>query len=121
MDALEVVGLAPLMKLNAGDPNIPIGLIDGPVALDHPGLADAHIRSLSKETSHASMESESLACQHGTFLAGILVGRRDSAAPAICPDCTLLIRPIFPVKDSFNLQLPSTSPQELATAIVEMR
>ncbi len=28
-------------------------------------------------------------------MAGILVGRRGSVAPAICPGCTLLVRPVF--------------------------
>jgi subtilisin family serine protease len=60
-----------------------------------------------------------MACLHGTFVAGILSAKRGSAAPAICPDCTLLIRPIFFSKTSGQEQMPSATPQELATAIIE--
>jgi subtilisin family serine protease len=59
------------------------------------------------------------ACKHGTFVAGILVAKRGSAAPAICPGCTLLVRPIFLETDSGNGHMPSATPQELASAIVE--
>ena len=38
MDALRMVGLPPLMERTAGNAAVKIGLIDGPVALDHPGL-----------------------------------------------------------------------------------
>jgi len=40
-------------------------------------------------------------------------------APAICPDCTLLVRPIFAETPSGSEQIPSAKPQELATAIIE--
>jgi hypothetical protein len=32
---------------------------------------------------------------HGTFVTGMLFARRNSVAPAICPNCTLILRPIF--------------------------
>ena len=56
---------------------------------------------------------------HGTFVAGILCARRGSTAPAICPGCTLLVRPIFPETTSRNEPLPSATPEELAAAIIE--
>ena len=37
-NCLELVGLSPLMARTSGTPEIPIGLIDGPVRLDHPDL-----------------------------------------------------------------------------------
>ena len=52
-------------------------------------------------------------------MAGILSARRDSAAPAICPGCTLLVRPIFPETTTGNGQLPEATPRELAAAIVD--
>jgi subtilisin family serine protease len=48
-----------------------------------------------------------------------LAARRNSPAPAICPNCTLLIRPIFNEATSGRQQLPSASPLTLASAIVE--
>ena len=56
---------------------------------------------------------------HGTYVAGILSARRDSAAPAICPGCTLLVRPIFLEPAPDNADTPSASPGELADAIVD--
>jgi subtilisin family serine protease len=56
---------------------------------------------------------------HGTFVAGILSANRGSAAPAICPDCTLLLRPIFAESSLSHGQMPSATPEELATAIVD--
>jgi subtilisin family serine protease len=56
---------------------------------------------------------------HGTFVAGILSARRGSAAPAICPDCALLVRPIFTEPSAGNGQMPNATPEELATAIAD--
>lgn len=56
---------------------------------------------------------------HGTFVAGILCGRRNSPAPAICPNCTLLVRPIFAEATSRNGPIPSATSVELAAAIIE--
>jgi subtilisin family serine protease len=60
-----------------------------------------------------------VACLHGTFIAGVLSATPDSAAPAICPDCTLLVRPIFTQPVAPHAQAPSVSPDELAGAIVD--
>lgn len=56
---------------------------------------------------------------HGTFVAGILCAKRSSIAPAICPNCTLLVRPIFVETPSGNGQIPSATPQDLAVAIID--
>lgn len=40
-------------------------------------------------------------------------------APAICPGCTLLLRPIFAEAATGNGQMPSATPEELAEAIVD--
>jgi hypothetical protein len=45
--------------------------------------------------------------------------KRGSAAPAICPGCSLLVRPIFRETNSGNGKMPSATPQQLALAIVE--
>lgn len=54
---------------------------------------------------------------HGTAVGGILAARRGSPAPAICPDCTLFVRPIF--AESFSSDMPTTSPEGLAEAIID--
>jgi subtilisin family serine protease len=48
-----------------------------------------------------------------------LVARRGSAAPAICPGCTLLVRPIFLRPALPADETPSATPDELADAIAE--
>ena len=40
-------------------------------------------------------------------------------APAICPDCTLLVRPIFPEVTARGAHLPDATPHELAAAIID--
>src|ERR1700756_4165968 len=119
MTALELVKLPPLMEQTTGQREIAIGLIDGPVAKDHPDFERQNIRELPGRERGACAQLGSAACRHGTFVAGMLVAKRGSAAPAICPGCTLLVRPIFRETNSGNGHMPSATPQELASAIVE--
>src|SRR4029077_17532006 len=70
-DPLDLIAIAPLMGRSDGGPDVIIGLIDGPVLLDHPDLANEHIREISAPGG-ACMSASSSACQHGTFVAGIL-------------------------------------------------
>jgi subtilisin family serine protease len=119
MDPLDLIKLSPLMELESGKPEIIVGLIDGPVAIDQPALQGRHVRSISRELGTACVQVDSAACIHGTFVAGILCARRGFSAPAICPNCTLLVRPIFGETTSRSEQIPSATPGELATAIAE--
>jgi len=43
---LELVRLPPLMVLTSGRSDVIIGLLDGPVALDHPELTSEHIQGI---------------------------------------------------------------------------
>lgn len=119
MVPVEVVKLAPLMRRTSGNPDIRIGLIDGPIAFHHPDLARASLREVFGGPSGACSRVDSAACVHGTFVAGILCAKRESVAPAICPACTVLIRPIFSEPPPGLALMPSTTPQELATAMLE--
>jgi subtilisin family serine protease len=118
MNPLDLVRLTALMERGQGRPEIIIGLIDGPV-IDHPDLTAGHIREMPGKLGSACARSDSAACQHGTFVAGILSARRGSPAPAICPDCTLLLRPIFSEATPANGDMPSAKPEELAEAIID--
>jgi len=119
MGFLDLVKITPLMELTSGRPEIVIGLIDGPVIREHPALTGSPIGEIPGKLSSICIRSDSLACQHGTFVAGILSARRGSSAPAICPACTLLVRPIFAETTSANGDLPSAKPEELAEAILD--
>jgi subtilisin family serine protease len=107
------------MARTAGNPSITIGLIDGPVALDQPGFAASNIKTLAGHDPPECAIVDSFACQHGTFVAGILAARRGSVAPAICPDCTLLVRPIFRETGWEKGALPAATPEELARSILD--
>jgi subtilisin family serine protease len=107
------------MDFTRGRPEIVIGLIDGPVEADHPDLAEAKIQVVPGKLAGVCVQASNSACLHGTFVAGILSARRSSAAAAICPDCTLLVRSIFAETNQVDGQMPSASPGELAEAIIE--
>jgi subtilisin family serine protease len=119
MSPLELVKLRPLMERTNGRPEIKVALIDGPVAMDHPDLGGRYIQQLAGKPAPCCSIDSSMACKHGTFVAGILAAKRGSVAPAICSNCTLLVRPIFPESASANGDTPSAKPEELASAIVE--
>src|SRR5262249_42016452 len=119
MSLLDLVKLTALMERASGRAEIVIGLLDSPVAINHPDFAAAHIHEVPGKLSGASAQASSAACRHGTFVAGILSARRGSVAPAICPNCTLLVRSIFAETISGGSQMPSATPAELATAIIE--
>lgn len=115
---LELVRLPELMERTRGREEMTIGLIDGPVAPRLPELAGSRVREVS-ERRGACSRIDSVACLHGTFVAGILVGARGSTAPAICPECTLIVRPIFAEAEGLEGNMPSATPEELARAIRE--
>jgi subtilisin family serine protease len=119
VDLLTLVRLAPLMNLSSGSPEIAIGLMDGPVAMNHPDLVVGNVRGIAGEPGAGCAHSGSAACTHGTFTAGILSAKRGSPAPAICPGCSLLVRPIFKEGAAENGALPNATPAELGQAIVE--
>jgi subtilisin family serine protease len=115
---LELIGLRGLMCDGIGRPEIRIGVIDGPVALGHTELAGSRIELLEEG---GSCRGDGAACAHGTFVTGILGARRGSAAAAICPGCTLLIRPMFADRSGATHagRVPEATPDELAAAIHE--
>jgi subtilisin family serine protease len=120
MGPLDLVRLTPLMSRSKGRRDVKVALIDGPVALGHPDLNQSRIQIIPADVHGSCSRLESVACMHGTFVAGMLVARRGSAAPAICPECSLLVRPIFPETTKDKSGMPSASPEELATAITEV-
>ena len=119
MNPLALVKLTTLMARTSGSPAVKIGLIDGPVVTRHPDLTSEHLRAMTGNNDATCSQANTMACLRGTFVAGILCAKRHSPAPGICPNCTLLIRPIFTEATTDSEQMPSATPQELATAILE--
>lgn len=119
MTPLDLVRLTPLMELTSGIIDVSIGLVDGPVVTNHPELVSQYVREISGNGSSVCTQKNSIACLHGTFVAGILSAKRGSSAPAICPGCTLLICPIFAETTSGREHMPSATPLDLAAAITD--
>ncbi len=119
MKSLETVNLMALMDVTFGSAETLIGLIDGPVALDHADLTTENIRAVRGGVNGSCSRTDSLACQHGTFIAGILIAKRSSVAPALCPGCTLLLRPLFSETTTGADQMPGATPEDLAAALFE--
>jgi subtilisin family serine protease len=121
-DPASSVGLDRLMELTSGDSKVVIALLDGPVAVRHPDLSETAIRQVDDTGSEQGMDERTPATAHGTFVAGILGAKRGSGAPALCPDCTLLLRPIF--RDAVDAEQGhpqlSASSDDLARAIVQV-
>jgi subtilisin family serine protease len=107
------------MERTTGRAEIKVGLIDGPVATDHPDLVRQNIQEVPGKVAGACSRASSSACMHGTLVAGMLCAKRGSVAPAICPGCTLLVRPIFAETAGTNGDVPSATPEVLALAIIE--
>lgn len=119
MKPLDAIHLTALMARTEGRPEMVIGLIDGPVASDCPELARERLRAIPGGGTSECVRADSAACRHGTFVAGMLAAQRGSVAPAICPGCTLLVRPIFGEAKAEPEPVPSATPEALAQAILE--
>lgn len=114
--ALDLIGLRRLMALTTGDSSVSIGLIDGPVDMRHTGISSCNIRAIGPPCGVADQGEPSEALLHGTYIAGILAGKREASCPSICPDCPLLVRSILPVHST---SFASSPPEELAAAILD--
>ena len=115
---LDLVGLTALMGRTGGRREVVVGLVDGPIAMNHPDLTGDTIREVPGKMSGTCTKTDSAACLHGTFVAGILCAKRGTAAPAICPNCTLLAYSIFAEAASGNPEMPSATPEDLTAAIL---
>jgi len=119
MDFCQLTNSHSLLNLTSGSDKIAIGLIDGPILTTHSELEKNNLNEISANPPGGCSITDSIACQHGTFVAGILKAKRGSIAQAICPNCTLIIRPIFTELLSHNEIIPSTSAKVLSKAILE--
>jgi subtilisin family serine protease len=106
------------MEVTTGSSEVGIGLIDGPVDTSHPDLAAQAVTNIGPNQVDSCRHMNSAACRHGSYVAGILAARRGSEAPAICPDCGLLVRPIF-LEPMTNLDDLRADPAELALALAD--
>jgi subtilisin family serine protease len=122
MDPLAQTRLLSLMSVSGGSPDITIGVIDGPLDLNHPAFRGSRIRTVKDSQRVACKNASDTACIHGTFVTGILCAKRGLSAPAICPDCSIIVNPIFrrdPTTNSMGIATPAATFEELTNAIME--
>jgi len=124
----DLVGLAPLMARSAGRPEVVVGLLDGLVAVGRPAFAGGRLRVLPgrPDATGGAAGSGPVCptadgpCVHGSFVAGVLSAGRASPSPGICPDCTLLIRPVFTGHRTGPGAAPAGAPAPLAAPVEEL-
>jgi subtilase family protein len=119
-DPLDLVGLRPLMELTTGSAEVVVGIVDGPVLLAQKHLAARNIRVIGESNAGGCATANSAACVHGTFVAGILAAQRGAPAPAICPGCSFVVRPVFAEGSGKRPEELFTDAPQLASAIVEV-
>ena len=128
MDPLSQIKLCSIMNISSGNSDIKIALIDGPLDYTHTAFQGSRIRAVKESQLAPCKNASSIACRHCTFVAGILCAKRGFSAPAICPGCTLLLRPVFmdETRSTINKNVnkdfifPSTAPEQLSDAIIEV-
>lgn len=113
--SLRLVRLDGLMAEGTGDPDVVVAVIDGPADTGHSDLAGARIEVLPGPSAGRCRIPESAACRHGTFVLGMLAARRGTAAPGLCPGCTVLL---YPVLAEGPPSFPEAGPADLAAAVV---
>jgi subtilisin family serine protease len=127
MDSLAQIKLDSLMNIEDGRQDIIIGVLDGPIDVNHPAFQGSRIRTVKDSQLAACKNASDLACIHGTFVAGILCAKRGISAPAICPNCEIVLNPIFRKKSTVvntinsnsHIVPPAATPEELSNAIIE--
>ncbi|MEJ0077895.1 MAG: S8 family serine peptidase [Alphaproteobacteria bacterium] len=93
-----------------GNHSFAVAVIDGPY--DTAALSGA-LANAPVNLTHGSCDvSPNSACEHGTFIMGLLGAHPNALIPGLCPDCPLIHIPLFT-----DVNAPSASVDELAAAI----
>jgi subtilisin family serine protease len=117
--ALDLVGLPALMNRTEGVSSVVVGLADGPVAPDLAAFEGRRLGVAAGAEAAACAVRSSVACDHGTLVAAMLVGARASGAPGICPGCAIVVRPILPERPAAGDGVPRASLDALAAAVID--
>lgn len=107
----DIPGLLPVREdASAGDPEIRIAIIDGPVDFTHPSLRTARLLpDAAMPTDRAAVRSE-----HGTHVASVIMGSPDGSVLGIAPNCTATVYPIYRENDVGGLEPTSQAAVALA-------
>lgn len=105
-----VPGLASLQARSLGDSAVRVAVLDGPVDLSHPCFQRANLTQLN--TLVQDPVGPGQMSRHGTHVASLIFGQRDTSVFGVAPACSGLVVPIF--RDFEEGRLPQL---ELARAI----
>lgn len=83
----------PLHLLTLGHEGVRVAVLDGPVDLEHPCFAGAHLQKV-KNMADPPVGTGRMS-RHGTHIASVLFGQPDSPVHGLAPRCTGLLVPIF--------------------------
>ena len=104
-----------ILQRTAGDAEICIAVLDGPVDLTHPCFNKAKITKL--ETLVSDLSDEGPSAHHGTHVASLIFGQHATPIHGISPGCRGLIIPVF--EDGPDDSIAPCSQIDLAHAIIQ--
>jgi hypothetical protein len=107
------------MERTSGMAEVKIGLIDGPVFVQHADLAAEHIREIPGNNQAMCAQTNSTACIHGTFHRRDTSGKANFFRACDMPRLHALDPPHFYRSELWREHMPSTTPLALASAINE--
>ena len=58
LNLLDLVALSSLMEGTSGTSEVRIGLVDGPVAIEHPDLTSENVRQIPREQRRRLLEGQ---------------------------------------------------------------
>ena len=109
------LGLESLWAQTAGNPEICIAVLDGPVDRAHPCFEGAQLSQV--ETLASGVAQEGAASRHGTHVASVIFGQHGTSVRGIAPGCRGLIVPVF--ADQKDGSIMPSSQLDLARAITQ--
>jgi subtilisin family serine protease len=121
--APSIPGLLDLWAETNGDPRIVIGVLDGPVDVQHPAFATAKL-TVAALVASTVPDPAGAATRHATAVASLIFGghHRSSPVAGIAPGCRGLIVPIFDdstiTEHNDRRSLPVCSQLDLARALL---
>jgi len=109
----KVPGLHRLRKRTDGDPRVCVAILDGPVDLGHPCFAAADLTVLPVLGGQQAVIGGPMST-HGTHVASVIFGQKESPVEGLAPKCRGVIVPIFSDHKAKVSQLDLTRGIELA-------
>lgn len=93
--ALTVAGIPGVRDVwseTTGDPSICVAILDGPVDVTHPALHHADLTTIEVIAGQSAGPTSK---RHGTHIASLIFGAKNSRVEGLAPGCRGLILPIF--------------------------